>query len=235
MQKVNDNFWKNFLQNALRRMDVQLFTPDGIKMYGAHSLRGGGALIMSLSGVPLEIIKKFGRWESDAIHIYVLDAPLLRMAENVGKFLMGAIKNSADNIWERWDGEPSLQKLSKAPCIGDVIRVWYQLPSESNEAKPKAKAKAKMESKKPKARGRPKKAAQVEQEQVVPDSDRDDENVPTLQGVWIEGVCTWVDVKSFRLKFERNLQDLIVDNEWASEMRFPTYTGPSWYKVSSAK
>ena len=105
---------------------MQLKTPDNKNYYGTHSLRGGGALSMSLAGIPLEIIKKFGRWESDSIHIYVLDAPILKMAENLAKNLTDMITNSYDNF--------ELQKqtsFKRIPIINDIIRVWYALPLES--------------------------------------------------------------------------------------------------------
>jgi hypothetical protein len=46
-----------------------------IERFGTHSLRRGGAQALALAGWPLESIKFFGRWLSDAIEQYLLDIP----------------------------------------------------------------------------------------------------------------------------------------------------------------
>ena len=123
---ITPSYFEDFIKTLLHRLDVQTTTPDGTQMYGTHSLRGGGALALSLGGMPLEVVKKFGRWESDAIHIYVLDAPILSMGRRIAQaFDLGKVAQAHMAIEDR--------KYSRNPIVGDGIRVWYQLPLEEEE------------------------------------------------------------------------------------------------------
>ena len=85
---------------------------------------------MSLVGVPLDIIKTFGRWKSDAVHLYVLDAPILTMAENLAKVLMEEIPKSYANFTDSRDSKID-KVFKKLACVDDIIRVWHPLPPES--------------------------------------------------------------------------------------------------------
>ena len=46
-----------------------------INLFGTHSLRRGGAQALATAGWALEDIKFFGRWASDAVELYLLEAP----------------------------------------------------------------------------------------------------------------------------------------------------------------
>ena len=41
--------------------------------FAGHSLRAGGATDLFAAGVPYPVIKKFGRWKSDAALLYYRD------------------------------------------------------------------------------------------------------------------------------------------------------------------
>ena len=41
--------------------------------YGSHSLRVGGATALYHAGVPVEVIKRYGRWVSDCFQGYLWD------------------------------------------------------------------------------------------------------------------------------------------------------------------
>ena len=49
----------------------ELYGADKAKLFRSHSLRHGGASAYAAAGVPLHVIKEFGRWKSDAFMIYV--------------------------------------------------------------------------------------------------------------------------------------------------------------------
>jgi len=59
------------IREELRRL-MNIIGRDG-SMYGAHSLRIGGATALSFSGAPPHIIKTMGRWRSDAYLRYLRD------------------------------------------------------------------------------------------------------------------------------------------------------------------
>jgi integrase len=66
--------------NPLSRDDVnhvielsakELYGTERAKLFRSHSLRHGGASAYAAAGVPLHVIKEFGRWKSDAYMVYV--------------------------------------------------------------------------------------------------------------------------------------------------------------------
>ena len=66
--------------SPLRREDVnlvlelsakELYGADNSKLFRSHSLRHGGASAYAAAGVPLHVIKEFGRWKSEAYMIYI--------------------------------------------------------------------------------------------------------------------------------------------------------------------
>ena len=68
---------------GLRRGIISLLKRSGVinnpseeKDWGSHSLRRGGAIILTLMGWSLDLIMKWGRWESLCVMRYVLEAPV---------------------------------------------------------------------------------------------------------------------------------------------------------------
>ena len=53
---------------------LHVFLP---KEYGGHSLRSGGATALAEAGIPEELIRRAGRWSSDAFEIYIRNHPTL--------------------------------------------------------------------------------------------------------------------------------------------------------------
>ena len=45
------------------------------KGYGSHSLRRGGATAAARAHVRMHVLKKHGRWKSDAVYMYIVDGP----------------------------------------------------------------------------------------------------------------------------------------------------------------
>ncbi len=43
------------------------------KTFGSHSLRAGGATEAATKGVDTYLIKRHGRWKSDAVYLYIHD------------------------------------------------------------------------------------------------------------------------------------------------------------------
>lgn len=62
--------------------------------YSGHSLRAGGATDLFVARVPLYVIKKKGRWASDAVMVYYRDEEDVDMAVEGGfKQRLDAMKN----------------------------------------------------------------------------------------------------------------------------------------------
>jgi integrase len=49
----------------------QLYGGERAKAFRSHSLRHGGASAYAAAGVPLHVIKEFGRWQSEAFMVYI--------------------------------------------------------------------------------------------------------------------------------------------------------------------
>ena len=83
----------------LRREDVNLgIEASAVSIYGeekakafrSHSLRHGGASAYAAAGVPLHVIKEFGRWKSEAFMVYITLAVEV-LDEHLGKVHAGAL------------------------------------------------------------------------------------------------------------------------------------------------
>ena len=62
---------------------MQTKDSKGEYLYGTHSLRRGGCVMLSLSGWSVQMIQKWGRWASACIFKYVMEAPLVYLGESV--------------------------------------------------------------------------------------------------------------------------------------------------------
>lgn len=49
----------------------QMYGDERAKAFRSHSLRHGGASAYAAAGVPLHVIKEFGRWQSEAFMVYI--------------------------------------------------------------------------------------------------------------------------------------------------------------------
>ena len=86
--KIRFNYNVTASKEWFRRSIQKLCNNVGLdgKQYSGHSLRAGGATDLFLAGVPYYIIKKMGRWSSDAALIY------FRKDEEVIKLVCKAFK-----------------------------------------------------------------------------------------------------------------------------------------------
>jgi hypothetical protein len=50
-----------------------------ISRYGSHSLRKGGATAAAATRVRMHLLKRHGRWRSDAVFIYIVDPLVARL------------------------------------------------------------------------------------------------------------------------------------------------------------
>ena len=64
--------WRSQVQVLIDTAAAQEGLPP--KRFGTHSLRIGGATALLHAGVPVEIIKRWGRWVSDSFQRYLWDA-----------------------------------------------------------------------------------------------------------------------------------------------------------------
>ena len=74
--KVKPLQYQGFLKVIrLLLQEIGLPTTDstGRHLYGTHSFRRGGAQCLAAAGWPVEAIQRLGRWESDAVFLYVRD------------------------------------------------------------------------------------------------------------------------------------------------------------------
>ena len=65
------------LRTLLKRAGFDTLDDEAGELFGTHSLRRGGAQALAMAGWPIDLIKAFGRWLSDAIEVYLLDIPLM--------------------------------------------------------------------------------------------------------------------------------------------------------------
>ena len=48
--------------------------------YGGHSARSGGATAAANSGIAIDLLRRHGRWKSDAVYVYIHDSRAARIA-----------------------------------------------------------------------------------------------------------------------------------------------------------
>lgn len=70
------------LRSRLRQYLTSVLGSAAAKDFGLHSLRRGGATAAALLGQPVRLIKRQGRWQSDAVFLYTLfsDSELLSIS-----------------------------------------------------------------------------------------------------------------------------------------------------------
>ena len=109
------------LRDLLANSGVKIVNDDNKYIYGTHSLRRGGAQALALAGWPIEMIKYFGRWLSDIIEVYLLDAPIKAMGHVLASTMLTGITGGG-KMDAGGDFEIGPKKLVK----GTRIRVWLR-------------------------------------------------------------------------------------------------------------
>lgn len=71
--KLSESTPNHILKNALTAVGIDATD------YGSHSLRKGGATAMAAAKVEERLIKRHGRWKSNAVHIYITDSNLSKL------------------------------------------------------------------------------------------------------------------------------------------------------------
>jgi site-specific recombinase XerC len=74
--KLANSSPNGILKKWLAKLGVSV---EEAKLYGSHSLRKGGATAASAKRVRLHLLKRHGRWSSDAVFIYVVDPLVARL------------------------------------------------------------------------------------------------------------------------------------------------------------
>jgi len=78
--KLNsDKPLKNQEPNAIMKREVERIGYDP-KPYGSHSARKGGATAAVARGVEMHLLKRHGRWRSDAVYAYITDSLAARLS-----------------------------------------------------------------------------------------------------------------------------------------------------------
>ena len=89
-----------------------LLSPQGLRLYGSHSMRVSGAQTLAAMGVEVAKIKILARHSSDAIYRYVAEAPLTTLRADLGLTAPAAstpstiasnraLKLKLDGVWAR--------------------------------------------------------------------------------------------------------------------------------------
>jgi site-specific recombinase XerD len=79
--KLSDSTPNHILKNALSAIGV-----DATE-YGSHSLRKGGATAMAKANIEERLIRRHGRWLSDAVHVYITDSTVTKL--NAARSIFG--------------------------------------------------------------------------------------------------------------------------------------------------
>ena len=88
--------YRDGIRSLLTCAGVEVRDEEGRWRFGTHSLRRGGAQALARAGWPLELIKFFGRWLSDVIEIYLLDAPMQAMGHMIASTMVTGITGGCD-------------------------------------------------------------------------------------------------------------------------------------------
>ena len=96
-------------QSYLRFIKTMVLGLGLVGVFATHSLRRGGCQALCLAGWTRDEIKLYGRWLSDAIDVYLLDAPLLVSSLQMARSMITRIRG----------GSGSAAEFSKAPRIGE--------------------------------------------------------------------------------------------------------------------
>ena len=75
-KRMGQEGFRKMMREMLVLVGEKVVDERGIHRFGGQSLRRGGAQAAALAGVPVHLIKLFGRWTSDVVYRYVRDTPL---------------------------------------------------------------------------------------------------------------------------------------------------------------
>ena len=120
-----DTFVLHGLRQLLTRCGIPT-TTDGetlgivIQMFGTHSLRRGAAQALAYAGWSLEDIKFFGRWLSNAVETYLLEAPIVSR----GHLLASAMVSGAVlSVYGTAAEKPLYKFIPKEVKLNSTLRV----------------------------------------------------------------------------------------------------------------
>ena len=71
---LNEDTPRSIIKNMLRKSGY-----DDEK-YGGHSARKGGATAAAAARVQVHLLKRHGRWKSDAVYLYIHDSPTAKLS-----------------------------------------------------------------------------------------------------------------------------------------------------------
>jgi len=86
-----DSFLLNKIREFLQNAKVPITAVMGgltVQLFGSQSVRRGGAQALALAGWPLDTIKFFGRWLSDAVERYLLEAPMAARGHMIAESML---------------------------------------------------------------------------------------------------------------------------------------------------
>ena len=92
----------SFIRKALPACGVMVNDGEN-NLYSAHSARGGGAMALALAGIPIQEIQVFGRWKSEAVMVYVLNAPLLSNVTYIANAMKSKIAKTMNRTRDQVD------------------------------------------------------------------------------------------------------------------------------------
>ena len=80
------------------RAGLPLTSPDGLRLFGGHSLRVTGAQALARWGVPVETIRIMARHSGEAVLRYVADAPVSNLSEQVARQAQLRVSNPDNDL-----------------------------------------------------------------------------------------------------------------------------------------
>jgi len=125
-QKQKALKYKGFLDSIRQLMsytNLPLRRSDGKWLYGSHSLRRGGAQALARAGWQLAEIQRWGRWESMAVLLYVLDAMYEASWKEVSFAIVGMEINKEKNPHEI-SKDDLIDFQGRAPLVDDYINAF---------------------------------------------------------------------------------------------------------------
>ena len=118
---ISPDAFRGDIRTLLSDAGIDTLTDEGLHRFGTHSLRRGGAQALARAGWPMDVIKTFGRWLSDAVELYTLEVPLQTHGHRLAHTMLHGVTGACDSV------EIAPRRLCKdARVMFEHVDAWHE-------------------------------------------------------------------------------------------------------------
>lgn len=119
----HDGFLKG-LRDLVKRAGHALRDASGRNLIGKHSLRRGGAQSLKKAGWSVDMIQMWGRWDSSAVFLYIMDSAYEARWPEVAPAMLGSCSSQHCPGAKDPQNSQIAHCRRNLPCKGDAVSIY---------------------------------------------------------------------------------------------------------------